>query len=80
MICVVLLPSPESPAALPKKKISGELKPVLASAATFTSSHSFLMAFTFQVISTRSLPPVPPPRITDMAAGVGPVLQAPTLL
>jgi hypothetical protein len=49
---------------------------VLLSALTVTSSHSFLIAPSFQVISTRSLPPAPPPARTLNDEGAGAEAQA----
>ncbi len=60
--------------------MSGALKPVLALAARSTSSHSFLMRLAFQVTARRSLPSVPPPRMTEKPDGVGAVFQVPMLL
>ena len=75
-----VLPNPESPGLLPKKNTSAELKPVLALEATLTSSQRSRMSLVFQVISIRSEPPVPPPKITEKPDGVGAVVQVPTLL
>ena len=67
---------------MPKKNTSAELKPVWPAgwAATLTSSQRLRMSLTFQVISIRSEPPVPPPKITEKPDGVGAVVQVATLL